>query len=336
MKDYSRFEVEDYLTDPDFIDWVKYPGAERDGFWKALMADSAQREKIELALSAFRMFQSGNNELPESFYGSLKAGIDNSISNGVAKAGSPRVIRLATWLKVAAVVIIAAGLGLLYTSLQAPASIRLATTFREVKTFELPDHSLVTLNANSSLEYPKNWSNENRKVSLKGEGFFNIRHIESNKGAYRFTVQADKVNVEVLGTEFNVKTKSDRTAVMLQSGKVRLSVEGTKESRLMKPSDLAQYSATTKQLSLVTVNPTYHTAWLNHRYIFVRESLSEVCKHLEEYYGIRFTITDPQLASQEISGTLLLQDENSLLQTLSSLLDARIQHQGQQITISAR
>lgn len=337
MKDYSGYDVEDFLTDDDFIDWVKRPNEQSNQFWQQLMSDAALAEKIRLAVSTLKAFRFQSTPVPDDFYSSLKEKIDNTIQQSTASSFRSRVLSLDVWMKVAAVFILVIGAAfLLYQSLRPAETILLATTYKEVKTFELPDHSTVTLNANSSIEYPKDWSDNNRNVTLKGEGFFKVTHIENNTGVAKFTVHASAVHVAVLGTEFNVKNRNENTSVMLQSGKVQLTVDGVKDPALMKPNDFVTVNQRTRNIAASVVNPSYHTAWLNHKYVFSKVSLKEACNHLEDFYGLHFVIKDTALANQEISGTLLLEDEGSLLQTLSSLLKANIEQQGQQVIISSK
>ncbi|MEJ7828249.1 MAG: FecR family protein [Segetibacter sp.] len=338
MNDYTDFEVEDFLVDENFIKWVKTPNDISNQLWNSYIINHpGQKRKIELAIATIKSFTYPATNLPETFYSLLKQDIDITIANNVPVKKLSPAYKLNTWMKVAAaIIVIAASVSMLYVYLQPSATIKIVTAYKQVKTFELPDHSLVTLNANSSLEYPKEWNNDKREVTLNGEGFFKITHIEKTKGAAKFTVHANAVNIEVLGTEFNVRNREDVTGVMLQSGRVQLRIKESDAVRVMKPNDFISFNLKTKEVNSQTVNPTFYTAWLNHKYLFSKVTLEEVCNHLEDFYDLKFTIENAVLAKQEISGTLLLEDEPSLLQTLSSFLNANIKQQGQQITISSK
>ncbi len=338
MIDYTNFAVEDFLMDDDFIEWVKNPKVEANEFWNTYLINfPEQKSKIEVAAATIKSFTYQATNLPETFYSLLKQDIDTTIANNVPVKKLSPVYKLNTWMKVAAaIIVIAVSVSMLYVYLQPAATIKVVTANKQVKSFQLPDHSFVTLNANSSLEYPKEWNNDKREVTLKGEGFFKITHIEKTNGAAKFTVHANAVNVEVLGTEFNIKSRADVTSVMLQSGKVRLHIEESDAIHVMKPNDFVSFNSKTKKVNSQTVNPTYYTAWLNHKYLFSKVTLKEVCDHLEDFYGLKFNVENAVLANQEISGTLLLEDEPALLQTLSSFLNANIKQQGQQITISLK
>jgi len=91
----------------------------------------------------------------------------------------------------------------------------------EIKTNEnykavvLPDGSQVYLNRNSTISYKENFNP--RTVDLSGEAFFTVVPSKSI-----FTVTTEHGNVEVLGTEFNVKTTSKQIAVDVKKGLVEL------------------------------------------------------------------------------------------------------------------
>ncbi len=87
----------------------------------------------------------------------------------------------------------------------------------------LPDGSVVTLNRNSQLSYREASNGEERQVTFtSGEAFFNVRP-DSTKP---FVIAAGKVNIQVVGTSFNVKHRQDTTDVIVATGKVRIRISG--------------------------------------------------------------------------------------------------------------
>jgi ferric-dicitrate binding protein FerR (iron transport regulator) len=79
----------------------------------------------------------------------------------------------------------------------------------------LPDGSQVYLNHHSSISYHEDF--DPRKVNLDGEAFFTVVSNESI-----FTVVTAHGDIEVLGTEFNVKTTSDQVVIDVKKGLVEL------------------------------------------------------------------------------------------------------------------
>ncbi|MDB3907173.1 FecR domain-containing protein [Crocinitomicaceae bacterium] len=92
----------------------------------------------------------------------------------------------------------------------------------------LPDNSSVALNANSSIVYNKGKWKEERNVKLEGEALFKVK-----KGK-RFRVTTKHGTVEVLGTQFNVLDRNERTEVVCYTGKVLITDSKGKSTILTK------------------------------------------------------------------------------------------------------
>ncbi|PIQ50242.1 MAG: hypothetical protein COW03_00945 [Cytophagales bacterium CG12_big_fil_rev_8_21_14_0_65_40_12] len=87
------------------------------------------------------------------------------------------------------------------------------------KTIELPDHSTVKLNGNSTLKYQAETFNDNRKLELSGEAYFKVEKGND------FVVTTENGQIAVLGTSFNVKSRSQYLDVFCLTGKVRVSAD---------------------------------------------------------------------------------------------------------------
>lgn len=126
-----------------------------------------------------------------------------------------------TWMRVAAILILAIGIGWLSYSLFSTSEVTIANiqTADKVQTDTLPDGSFVTLNKRSELSYPAKFAGKTRPVTMKGEAFF---HVSPNKEK-PFIIKAGEVTVQVVGTSFNVNTKADSTEVIVETGVVNVS-----------------------------------------------------------------------------------------------------------------
>jgi len=89
---------------------------------------------------------------------------------------------------------------------------------------KLSDGTIVWLNANSKLVYPSIFSKK-RKVNLEGEGYFKVAH----DAKHPFIVSTDKLNVQALGTEFDVNAYSDDklSFVYLTEGSVKVDLKSS-------------------------------------------------------------------------------------------------------------
>jgi ferric-dicitrate binding protein FerR (iron transport regulator) len=103
--------------------------------------------------------------------------------------------------------------------------IRVAASDRNMQVV-LPDQSVIMLRKGSSMSYPKAFAANERRVSLKGEAFFEVTHNEQQP----FVVDAQSVSVKVLGTSFDVLCNAQTADVSVATGKVQVAskTEGSK------------------------------------------------------------------------------------------------------------
>ena len=131
------------------------------------------------------------------------------------------------WWRVAAVIVVIAGIAWVLSSLlekgsAEPPIVNIVST-NEVKKDTLPDGSFATLNKNSVLTYPAAFKGKSRKVQLKGEAFFNVKPNKQKP----FIIDVNNVRVKVLGTSFNVRSVRGETEIIVESGVVQVSKADT-------------------------------------------------------------------------------------------------------------
>lgn len=333
MNKYSQYETSDFLRDESFINWVLDPDGVGNQAWTNWMnANPENKETAQKAMGIIRSFDFKKEPVADDFYVNLKQRIDNTIANGkVVHMTSKPVSRV--WMKTAAV-----AAGLLITALvlyyfRKPSYAFISTPYAAIKTVWLPDSSEVVLNANSSIRYNTSRTGNKREVWITGEAFFKVRHIDKAGKAQPFAVYAGDAVIEVLGTEFNVKSVNNTTGVLLRQGKVRFSVPASHSETIMQPNDYCLYKTSQGQLITRVANPVLYTSWMEHKYRFEKTPVREICETLKEYFGYDFIIRKPELAAQPISGTLELQNEQVMLRILSELLNAKVTKEGNQVTI---
>jgi len=226
-----------------------------------------------------------------------------------------------------------------YYSLGNRGFVTISSKYAETKKVVLPDSSEAMLNANSVLKYSRAWNEKHREVWLSGEAFFKVKHVEgSEKVPVRFVVHTSKLDVEVLGTQFNINSNNgNQTEVLLTSGRVKLShIDGNKGEINIYPNDLFLYNDKSKRYNVNKVIPDNYISWIDHKYIFEKTSLEYVCKELQRYYGKKVTIEDEKMRKQRLSGTFELQNEQSLVQTLSALLGVKVDQKDNQVIIYSK
>ncbi|MGV3559590.1 FecR family protein [Larkinella arboricola] len=233
------------------------------------------------------------------------------------------------WTLAASVVLLLGLVGWLFSD-----AIRYKTLesgFGETKRSILPDGSEVVLNANSRIRYPRfGFASDHflgfltntpaeRRVELTGEADFSVRHLPSHR---RFVVLTEKgVSVQVLGTQFTVLSRGERTRVVLRSGKVELTTkQASRPPLIMKPGDWVTLDAQGKLAVRKTAHPEHVAAWKHHRFVFDRTPLHDIAQLLQDNYGLTITIDDQELASRTISGAFPAQDANDLIKLVAEIL----------------
>ena len=220
-----------------------------------------------------------------------------------------------------------------YVGLNRTTEIR--TGFGERLTISLPDKSNVVLNGNSVLRYSGSWGEETtREVWIEGEGFFSVTHTQNHQ---KFIVHAsDQLNVEVLGTKFNVKARHYVSEVMLTEGQVKLGLPENSEAApvFLKPGELA--TKNDNRLSKRKVKQKQFTSWMEDKLFFERTPLSEVAIILKETYGLRVTFGDRELEKRELSGEISSATADDILYAIAETFSLKVEKDGQSVIISVK
>ncbi len=178
---------------------------------------------------------------------------------------------------------------------------------------ELADGTLVWLNSESRLRYPVHFTKETRKISLSGEGFFQVKHSDTNP----FIVETTDLTVEVMGTSFNISAfeNEDHITTTLVEGSVKLHTIGNQEDIILLPNQCGIYSLSHKKIQVQDIDTELHTSWINGYYAFNMEPLEVVIQKLIRSYGIPISINNQVLKEYKFSGKLELKN------TLKEVLD---------------
>ncbi len=210
--------------------------------------------------------------------------------------------------------------------------IEVRTDFGERVTVTLPDQSSVMLNGNSLLTYAPDWDEKSgREVWIEGEGFFSITHTKDHQ---KFIVHAaDYLDVEVLGTKFNVKARHSASEVLLAEGKVKLETRDAQQV-FLKPGELATLH--NKLLSTRSVEKRRYTSWVENKLLFERTTLLEVATLLKETYGLEVEFSDSDLQRKELSGEIASATAADVLRAISETLDLTVDRRGSSVTISSK
>lgn len=170
---------------------------------------------------------------------------------------------------------------------------------------KLADGTQVWLNSESQLKYPVSFSKDNpRTVELiYGEAYFDVSPSEANSGT-RFKVLTRGQEIEVLGTEFNVKAYADEAHIYttLVEGKVALQVKEHNENLM--PNQQAVVNEINNNVLISTVNTYYETAWIKGVFAFKNRPLKEIMQVLSRWYDVEIMFKSEDLKVKEFNGVL--------------------------------
>lgn len=189
------------------------------------------------------------------------------------------------------------------------------------RTFDivLSDGTKVKLNAGSSIKYPIHFlSKGNREVTLKGEAFFKV----AKDAKHPFIVNANEINIRVLGTEFNISAYPEDKInnTVLIEGLVSVYKSNTMykpvTSTLLNPGFKAELHKNQKHISIEKVDTSIYTAWINGKLIIKNSSFSEIRKKLERKYNVAIINNNKTLESNTFSAVFDIETIEDVMEVL--------------------
>jgi ferric-dicitrate binding protein FerR (iron transport regulator) len=244
---------------------------------------------------------------------------------------------LLSYRAAAAVVVLAvAGAVLWWYLTRLHRQVEYVTGFGQTKTVVLPDGSEVVLNANSILKHLAVWPGDDREVWLQGEAFFSVRKNRRGNSPVKFMVHSGSLRVEVLGTEFTVSRRRDRTQVVLSEGSVRLSLPGPAGTNpiVMQPGELVEYREEDHAVARRNVKAEVYHSWKHNRWILEDVTLGQVANRIGETYGLEVRIPDSRLAREPMTGVLPTDTIDKLLRVLSATYGIKVQRVENRLILS--
>lgn len=271
------------------------------------------------------------------------------------------------WYWAAAILITAMGTWALMAKLSKPASRKeLARQVSEITTrpgstsrVELPDGSMVWLNAGSKLTYTKDFGKEIREVTLSGEAYFDVTKMKDKP----FIIHTADINIRVLGTAFNVRAypEDKKTETSLIRGSIEVTINKRPNDKIiLSPSEklvVENDKVVSREgnvravdvpvgtmIPLVAVNKIRYSpldssveemAWMDNRLIFRDEPFEELALRMERRYDVKIEIGNEELKEIKLNGIF---DQESVTQALEALKemipDLLYEKKGNQIFIN--
>ena len=194
----------------------------------------------------------------------------------------------------------------------------------------LEDGSVVWLNSASELQFPAAFPGQERRVRLKGEGYFKIERDTLRP----FRVETDKVTVKVLGTEFNLSVYAGEpgSATTLVKGAVEVCTHRGKPVRLQPGQQLLSDG---KRMMVQEVNVASVVSWVEGKFSFQDATLQEIMQQVSRWYDVDYTFVRENLKDIRFSGAIQkFRPLGDLIGMIEATAPVHFMVKGEQITIT--
>ena len=196
----------------------------------------------------------------------------------------------------------------------------------------LGDGTRVWMNADSRLKYPVCFNDTLREVFLEGEAYFEVAPDSSCP----FLVETAQQQIKVLGTKFNVSAYLDEpTETTLLEGSVYLTGVVVKGEHQLVPGEQVVIDPVSNEFTVTEVDAENVIAWTLGKFVFDDNTLEQVMKKLERWYGVEVDYVDPEVKKIVFKGNLpRYSDLRILLGMIEKISPVRFQVDGYKITVS--
>ncbi|ASZ13581.1 FecR domain-containing protein [Chitinophaga pendula] len=193
----------------------------------------------------------------------------------------------------------------------------------------LPDGSRIVLNANSRLQVPDDFGNNNRHLTLYGEAWCEIAPDET----WPFAITAGTTHVQVLGTTFRIRAYDfDSTVtIALLSGKVKVAA-GKQQQRELQPGQAVAVKE--NNIGNVPMDINYEENWQQGKLLFKDASLEDIAHALQNWYGLKVNLPTGPYKTVHFNGTFINKSLQDVTTAITYITGIKIDQKKGQLFIS--
>jgi len=195
------------------------------------------------------------------------------------------------------------------------------------ETIQLTDGSEVVLNKHASLSLADGFGNKLRDMRLEGEAYFKVK----NNNDQPFTVKVGDLEIEVLGTEFNIKNESgnNKINVFVAEGKVKVSSLKTGTKVILNAGESSTFNKTSRALLKDKTDKANAISWMNDKLRFVDAKLIDVIHDIENHFDISIELQNTKLENCPYTSIFNGATADKVLETISAVFDIQIMKEGE-------
>jgi len=236
-------------------------------------------------------------------------------------------------MRVAAVLIVGLLIFTIYkTQIQGVGQVQLVSNDSTITNNPLPDGTIIALNEQTTVEYPEQFSENERRVTLKGEAFFKVQPDRTKP----FVIEAQDAIITVLGTSFNVKAleADEAVEVLVEEGLVKLENPDFTQSTLLRIGEKGIYIKKTNEVKKETDVDVESLYWLNKTLLFRDTNLSVVFETLERLYDIEIQVDNQDILNCKLTAKFSNESIDHIIDHISTIFELKSKKVNRRFTIN--
>ncbi|MDQ1086497.1 FecR family protein [Siphonobacter sp. SORGH_AS_1065] len=350
MDSYNDFKVEDFLENPSFRHWVYGKATQsEENFWVAFLLRYPEAEDaISQAKHLLQALTEQEIELSDAYIKERS----NEIISQLAPETPVYQLRWWRW-NIAVAVFVALGaiaVSWIYWKSQRPVKAEWAhvttpvekdkkgweivrNTSQRTKLVLLPDGSSLLLQPKSQIEFPTIFQADKREVTLKGEGFFEVKKNKKQP----FYVYANEVITKVTGTSFNIRAfdTDEEVKVTVKTGSVAVykKEQSQTPSLIVLPKQQATFERQDYSLHLKNITLPELSSLEKETFSYVHTPIKEVFEKLSKTYGVAFQYDSEALKYCSLTAVLDDRPLQEKLNLICTAIEAKYEYRNGEVAI---
>ena len=195
----------------------------------------------------------------------------------------------------------------------------------------LPDGTKVWLNSASSIRYPNIFTGDHRSVEITGEAYFEVAKDSKRP----FTVMTGKMQVQVLGTAFNIMAYTDEEEIQTTLVTGAVEVKKDQIAQVLKPGQQAILADGSSSFRTTTPDMGSVLAWKDGYFKFDNGGITTIMRQLARWYDVEIVYEGPPPAEQFYGFLPRQENAAEILNALELTKNVHFRVEGKKIVVIA-
>ena len=334
MKTNQHYKTEDFVLNDSFRKWIQAPDVSSENYWTQFLADHPETKTM---IDEARQIVLALNPLEDEVPNQRIEFIWNKIQKSKEKIQT-RI--LPVFVRYAAVFVLAfllGSLGLYFVSkplVQPKEFTMINVPMGEKSELTLADGTKVWLNSGTKLRFPMAFNSKARNVFVEGEAFFDVAKNKHKP----FVVNTGKLNIEVLGTRFNVSAYPEDNEIVatLEEGKIVAYFKNNSGKTELRPGQQLCFSTQSNSMKLTYVNTGLYTSWKENMLRFENAGFYDVIKKMERWYDVKINVEEMESFQKKYNMTIKTESLREILNLISLTIPINYEISENKVFISKR